>query len=57
MKLKYSIHYGTRKAYEQFHFALDRTAKVLNLRRAYQLSQGFFAQMGGHSISAKHITY
>lgn len=57
MKLKYSIHYGTRKAYEQFHFALDRIARTLKFRKTYQIVQSFFSRVNGHSISAKNITY
>ena len=57
MKLKYSIHYGTRKAYEQLHFSLDRIAKFFNFRKTYQLVQSLFIHINGHSISPKHITY
>ena len=57
MKLKYSIHYGTRKAYQELHFSLDRVAKELKIRKGYQKVQGFLGQIGGYTPSLKQITY
>lgn len=56
-KIKYEIHYGTRKAYEEIHFGLDRIAKVFNLRGAYHLAHRIVGELGSPWNSQKQITY
>ena len=48
MKLKYAIHYGTRRAYQILHFSLDRISKIFNFRKGYQIIQSLFIPFAGH---------
>ena len=57
MKVKYEIHYGTRRAYEEIHFGLDKVAKALNLRGGYHLLHRAASELGGPWNSSKQITY
>jgi hypothetical protein len=58
MKIKFTAHYGTRKAYEQVHFGLDRLAKNLNIREGYQKIQSQLWKLTEpHIPSANKITY
>ena len=56
-KIKYEIHYGTRRAYEEIHFGLDRIAKAFNLRGAYHLVHKAVGELGSPWNSQKQITY
>lgn len=58
MKLKFTAHYGTRKAYHQVHLGLDRMAKGLNVRKGYQKVQAMLCKLGEpHLASTKRVTY
>ena len=57
MKVKYEIHYGTRQAYEEVHFTLDRASKGLNLRAAYHAIHRIISQFSTPWHSSKQITY
>lgn len=37
LRLKYSMHYGTRISLREMHFALDHYSKYVSLRQYYQL--------------------
>lgn len=58
MKFKYSLHYGTRKAYEDIHFGLDRVSKGLGIRSLYHNLHKFISLLGyGVWNKSKQITY
>lgn len=57
MKFKYEIHYGTRRAYEEIHFGLDRISKLVNLRGGYHVLHRSVSQLGSNWNSGKQITY
>lgn len=57
MKLKFEIHYGTRRSYESIHFALDRCAKNLRIRPFYHFLQRLASNLAGDWHHSKVISY
>lgn len=37
LRLKYSMHYGTRIGMREMHFTIDRYSKYVSLREYYQM--------------------
>lgn len=56
-KIKFEIHYGTRKCYESIHFGLDRCAKSLKMRPCYHFLQRLFSNLAGEWHHSKVVSY
>lgn len=50
IRIKYSMHYGTRVSYREIHFVLDRYSRYLNFRRYYQMIHSRVSLLGGGEV-------
>ena len=50
VRVKYSMHYGTRVSYREIHFVLDRYSRYFNLRRYYQIVYLRLSVLGGGEV-------
>lgn len=59
LKLKYTIHYGTRKSLSDLHFGLDRVAKSFGVRNSYHFMHKAMTCVLGNGVwkESKQITY
>lgn len=58
LKFKYSLHYGTRKAYSDIHFGLDKISKGLGIRSIYHSMHKLISHLSyGVWNNLKQVTY
>jgi len=50
VRIKYSMHYGTRVSYREIHFVLDRYSRYFNFRRYYQMIYSKISVLGGRQV-------
>ena len=52
VRIKYSMHYGTRVSLREIHFVMDRYSRYFNLRRYYQILYLRLALLGGAEVTS-----
>jgi hypothetical protein len=50
IRIKYSMHYGTRVSFREMHFVLDRYSRYFNFRRYYQMIYSRISILGGVEV-------
>lgn len=50
VRVKYSMHYGTRVSYREIHFVMDRYCRYFNIRRYYQIVYLRLSMLGGAEV-------